>query len=61
MKVNLSFKCAIVTGMVWYDPLGMQCVDHDELGVQQTETADLQLNEENFVVECFNRVPIPKV
>ena len=23
--------------------------------------ADWQVNEENFVVECFNRVPIPKV
>ena len=26
-----------------------------------TQTADLQVNQENFVVECFNRVPIPKV
>jgi len=32
-----------------------------EFGVRQTQTADLQVNEENFVVECFNRVPIPKV
>ena len=33
-------------------------------GVRQTQTADFadwQVNEENRVVECFNRVPIPKV
>ena len=31
------------------------------IGVRHTQTADLQVNQENFVVECFNRVPIPKV
>ena len=30
-------------------------------GERQTHTADLQVNEENLVVECFNRFPIPKV
>ena len=29
--------------------------------VRQSQTKDWQENEENLVVECFNRVPIPKV
>ena len=29
--------------------------------VRQTQTADCQVNEVNIVVECSNRVPIPKL